>query len=117
MAKQMTFDGPDGVSHSSSYWLPVQININKIDKTGNIVFLGFHDSSARQARRQPIGARQYNVSPTLYDTFFSATAQQPAGVDMYRSAYLMAMSVLEGEPPKAGELDTRTSFFYGAMDV
>ena len=125
MAKQMSAKASIGVTCPSSYWVPVQINLNKINRTGQVVFYGYASLEAKRANASPIGQKVYEVSTSQYDQFFAPTALGPEGANPAKAAYLLADSVKEGLAPNLTPdtvtgvvpIDTRVGFFSGALDV
>lgn len=91
-----------------AYWIPVQVNINKLDKTGHVVFLAFASKAARDAKMVPLASHGYAVDSAAYETYFSASALSGAGVDSYAQAYALAMATLDTEGG---------SFFADATDL
>jgi hypothetical protein len=117
MAKLMQFSSPDKVTHDSSYWKVVQCNLNLLNKTGEIVFLGYHDKAARMELAQPVGMKQYTLNPELFDTYFSSEVQKENDKTIYTQCYLLADTEKVGPAPAEGEEDTRKPFFDGATDA
>ena len=117
MAWQMSFTCDNGMTAPAAYWIPVQVNLNKVQQTGQITFLGYSSMGARNALMAPIAGKQYTVMSADYAKFFQASDIQPAGVDHLKQAYAYALTQLEGPLPPNGQPDTRTSFFATATEV
>jgi predicted phage tail protein len=129
MAKQMRFKSLTGVVCEESYWIPVQVNLNKIDKTGVVLFYGYASKEARDLGSLPVGQKTYAVSQEQFDLYFTANAINPEGTNQFLAAYVLAESTMEGERSLARVLDDcgnpteelvpdeRKSFFHEAVTV
>jgi hypothetical protein len=129
MAKQMSFDTLIGMTCEESYWIPVQVNLNKVDKTGMVMFYGYANKAARDSAKQNIGQKSYTVNAAAFDKYFGPTAINPEGMNQFLAAYKLAEETLEGErcQDKVKDVDgndteelvpdTRVSFFAEATDV
>jgi hypothetical protein len=102
MAKIMDYTADTGAVHAASYWVPIEININRIARTAQITFLGWVSRDARLERKRPIGQVGYRVGPTDFLAFF------PDGSDYVRRAYVVANTMVDE--------NTLRLFFEGATD-
>lgn len=117
MAKIKTTLNPVTGESLQAYWIPVQVNINKLARMGQITFLAFASKAARDTKCAPLASRNYTVDNAAYETYFSASALAAAGVDSYAQAYALAMSTLDTEVmPIDGEPQPSVSFFADATD-
>ena len=106
-------------TYPESYWRPEQVNLNKKDRNGMIVFMGYKHQAAANNGKRPIGSHSYSLTPEQYDLLFSAQALKPANVEPYKNSYILAMSILD---MNRGSVDAEgnpimISFFDGALDV
>lgn len=109
MAKLKDFTDASGVTHTAAYWLPIQVNRNKVEKTAFIVFQAWKDQVAREAGLYPISGAQktYSVTGADFDTYL-ADSVLTGDTDLSKQAYLLADA----------RLDTNgQSFFNGATDA
>ena len=112
MAFEMSFTDEHGEVYPASYWKLVQCNINRIEKTGMIVFHGY--ASAASLGKRIIATKDYQVTAALYDAFFETVVLDPQDENPYRSSYLMAVEVKD---VPAGEGQPFVSFFEDAEQV
>ena len=110
MGKVMSFEDSSGTVHESSYWLPVAIEINKLNKSAMVRFAGYHNQESRNLRKYPIGTKIYYAQGETFDALYSTDAVDK---DPYRASYTLAENTLEGIP----DTENRKSFFDGATDV
>ena len=94
----MSFATKIGISAPNSYWIPVQVNTCKIDKYAHIVFYGYYDESARNAKQQNIGQKSYSITDDdEYDTWFSTENMDEEGNNILKIAYEYALAQKETE--------------------
>lgn len=126
MAKQMFYADERGVEYPASYWKPVLVSVNKVDRTARVVFYGFVNKDAADQGKAAVGVKEYPVNPAHFDTFFGVSVLDPEGRNPYKAAYEVAMATLEGPAPEpypdddGNQVippDTRKSFFDGGLDV
>jgi hypothetical protein len=95
-------DFPDG------YWAVAQMNLNKLDKTGQVVFLCWVNKAARDAGVGPIAQKGYTITAEQFDAFF--------GVDLFAGAFDMAKGVKDVGVPGSDPVE-KVSFFTEALDI
>lgn len=146
MAKQINnYEDDTGVVHKASYWLPVEININHIEKKGKITFFAYKDADARSKgdsanRKTPVGQKEYAINKTLYDAHFGVQVPKAKAtndvVDVMKvQAYALADAVYDGDmntgytdngdgtytkdsdESTVDVLEARKVFFDGASDI
>lgn len=97
MAKIMQCEDRRGTVHPASYWRAYFAAFDKNTKSARIVFNGYSSKAAAQANEEPIGAKEYVISPAVFDRYFSATVLNPEGVNPYLNAYAYAMATKDVE--------------------
>ena len=112
----MSFQSSDGITSDSSYWLPVQVNLNKIDRQAHIVFYGYATQDSRNALKASLqGAiKEYSLSGDKYDTYFTTALMQK--YDPLAQAYKVAMDTLDTDSGNKNQDGSPIliSFFDGA---
>lgn len=125
MAKKLSYLNPTtGANSPDSYWIPVQINMDILNKYGQVTFYGWHDSAARNGGLTHIGQKVYQVNKVQYQQFFSPAALEEVCQNSIRAAYLFAVATLdvpkvrivEDEEGVSVEETYFVSFFDGAED-
>lgn len=87
MAKQMNYVVPKtGAVCPESYWIPAMILIFKSTKTGRVTFYGYANAQARIDEKESIDEASYEITPIIYEEYFSPHSAQ----NIYAAAYLMA---------------------------
>ena len=90
MAKQMKYEGQEGVIYENSYWKPVEINLCLSDKRGLIVFYGYKDKEAKEHKKSNIGQKSYQISSDLFDKYFSVAILNQEKINVISQAYQFA---------------------------
>jgi hypothetical protein len=71
MPFEMGYTDSMGVNHPESYWVIKFLSANDPNKTGNIIFFGYHDSASYDAELGSIGEHRYDITdPAFYDFSF-----------------------------------------------
>ena len=104
----MPYTTRDGVTHENSYWKVIEVNLNTIEKRGQVTFNGYHDEAARDDMKQPIDQKTYVVSSDIYDTYFDTKELDKEDVNTVKNSYVLADATLE----PSGQ-----SFFHDSTDV
>lgn len=137
MAKQKLIRDPQDNRDVQSYWIAGQFNMNLVDRSGKLIFLGFRSKEARDANKPHVDSKVYQI--TLKDIQDKLTPEQfiefTDAVNTLRSyAYAYANAVKDGElkagysqnedgeyiDPDGNVVDEALalpSFFEGATDV
>ncbi len=111
MAKQMSFVAADGTTHSASYWVITQVNINTLTRTGRISFAGFKDLASKVAGLASVGQKTYDLTAEEFAASFLGVL---TGNDrLLTQAYLFATSKKDVTVPDSASI----SFFDTAIDV
>lgn len=87
MAKIMTVPNVYTGECVEAYWIPVQVNLNKLTKTGYVMFAAFASKASREASRPALAIHDYSVTPAQWEEFFSSSS-----TDIYGQCYRLAES-------------------------
>ncbi len=61
----------NGTNHPKSYWLIKFLSLNDPNKTGNVIFFGYHNVASFDAGEGHIAEHRYDITdPTFYDFSF-----------------------------------------------
>ncbi len=104
-------------TYAQSYWRVVEVNINKADRRGRVLFYGYPDEARKGGRI--VGDKAYPVSEDQYDTYFGPDELNPEGKNPYAAAYELAMDTKDVSVPaeEEGQEPTYVSFFEHALAV
>lgn len=95
MAKIMQYTDTSGVTHDSSYWIPVRVTIDRIQNIANVDFYGYSSQANRIAGKSPIGSKFYIVEGDIFEQFFGVATQDGLGINPINKAYEVAEQTLE----------------------
>jgi hypothetical protein len=111
MAKLMQMEDDRTGLMFESYWIPIQLNFDRISEVGQVMFGGYASKAARMQRRTLVGLKDYPINPQLYKMFFENALLVGGEEALVKACYLMADFVkdrMDGEVP--------VSFFNLATD-
>lgn len=131
MAYQLDYIDNEGNHYPQSYWRPVFIFPNMLNKHVHAIFNGWKTKADYDAKRNPFENRLNQfIRSEHYDTYMSSEALAPEGMTMKRGIYLGILTDLIGEEPvpyseideNGNEImitppDTRKAFFTDAIEV
>lgn len=113
MAIDIPFEDDRGNEYDSTYWVPVQVNLGIADGSGVVTFYGYKDEAAKDAKKTPVGSKQYILTKEQVDALY-----QVIGKDVY---------ALATDTKDAGEVGVlsvavdaqaeKVSFFEGAKEI
>lgn len=103
MAKQMAWADERGNSYAASYWNIMAVAISPMEKEVQIIFRGYRNDAARQAKKEPVGIFRLSVPASKFDDYFSLAQIEGTGKNALKQCYAYATA--------------EDSFFSGASDV
>jgi hypothetical protein len=106
MAKEMTYESKDGVTHNKSYWRVVHIQLDVKQKKAIINLEAHTNKKARDEQKAAISEKMYVITGDTFDNYFAAN--KLSNKDPYAQGYKVATDTLD---------TNNKSFFDGALDV
>lgn len=122
MPKRMNFKGahiPSSAPAQELYWKVVSIGMDLTTPTITYTIYGFESKAAADANQQPIPGAMKTNTVSGAEAVAMVEANKPNGVyaKLQQQIWEHAMNKKEGQPPAAGQPDTRKSFFDGAVET
>lgn len=111
MAYQLSFADQFGNTHPESYWRVKFLAVDLTSNTARAVLLGYKDKAAHDAKKHPVGQREYTVGGEAFQTAMQSY-ENGENPDLFALAYTVARTtkdVVVG--------DDKVSFFETAKVV
>lgn len=111
MALQMSYTDKSGRTSPDSYWRVEFVALDRTQKSGRIVFSGFHNSKMALEEKISIGIKEFSILGEEFDQYFNSEILDQKGFNIWQAAYEMVK-------PSNKEGDEKLiSFFKEATDV
>ena len=105
MPFEMDYTDVGGGNHPESYWVIKFLSANDPNKTGHLIFFGYHDSASYDVGLSHIGEHRYDITdPAFYEDCFGAGRYPQTGA---------FFQILEDRTPGVdGFFDTATALSF-----
>jgi hypothetical protein len=104
MALLKTIYAPDNTGCAAAYWKICDIKVDPLAKHGDIELMGYISLQAFSDGKNPLMIKTYEIRNDVFDSYFSETAMNVEGVNIYSQGYSYIIAY-SGDFSDATEVD------------
>lgn len=71
MAFQLEYTNEQDITMADTYWKINRFDVDVVSKQANFTFVGYKNKAAKEANKQPIGHKNYNIRGEEFELYYA----------------------------------------------